>query len=196
MDTKTALDAEAERAEAPSATTSDRDEGFTAKHKGIWQLIKFTLFSSIAGLTEGITNLLLDTLILKSLNDIPVDRWIFHYDGDGVTGLGTMIAFLLSALIGNTVAFITNRRATFNANNNAAASGAMYFTAVAILICVQTWLGPIVKDALIDLLPLTGAASNTVCNLLAKTAMTFGMFLILFPLNKYVIMRRTEKNEK
>lgn len=171
-------------------------ESFAKKHGGIWQLIKFMLFSSIAGLTEGLSNLLLDTLILRSLNSIPVDHWIFHYSGDGVTGLGTMIAFLASSLIGNTVAFITNRKATFNANNNAAASGAMYFVAVAILICVQTWLGPIVKDAFIGLLPLEGELANTVCNIISKTIMSFGMFVILFPLNKYVIMRRTEKGRK
>lgn len=168
-----------------SLTTKQKLKQFAAKHTGIWQFIKFTLMSSIAAVVEVSSFLLLNSLILKSLNNQGVDWWIFHYNPGTTGGLGTMVAFLVSTTLAQIVAFIANRKKTFDANNNLAFSITMYTIMIISIICLQTWSGPIIVewlDSFIHKPDLSG--------LLVKLLWMFVSFVVVFPINKYVIMRK------
>ena len=118
-------------------------KAFIAKHAAIWQFIKFSLMSMIAAVTEITSFMLLNSLIVKSLNNQAVDWWIFHYDPATTGGLGTMISFLVSTTLAQIVSFVANRKKTFNANNNLAFSIVFYTVMMVAIICAQTYTGPL-----------------------------------------------------
>jgi putative flippase GtrA len=129
-------------------------------------------------------------------NRLTTARWIggFSITTPNTTGgLGSMISFFISTTLAQIVAFITNRKKTFYANNNIVFSAIVYTLMMATFICLQTWSGPILQqkfDAVIH--------DQNVSLLLAKLLWMFMSFLIYFPMNKYIIMRkkpeRTAKN--
>lgn len=161
---------------------------FAANHAGLWQFIKFTFMSAIAAVTEITSFLLLNSLILKSLNSQAVDWWIFHYNPNTTGGLGTMIAFLVSTTIAQIVSFITNRKKTFGANNNLAFSITVYAIMMLVIILTQTYSGPIIVEW------MDGFIKNAdISGLLGKFLWMFISFLIIFPMSKYVIMRKVDK---
>lgn len=164
---------------------------FTQEHEAIWQFIKFSIMSSIAAVTEIVSYLLLNSVLLVSMNAEPFKWWIFNYAGGTSGGLGTMIAFLVSTTLAQIVAFITNRKTTFKADNNILMSVLMYTIMVIIIICIQTYLGPILVSKLDSFLH-----NPTVSGLFGKLILMFMTFLIVFPMSKYVIMRKkAEKKE-
>lgn len=164
---------------------------FIATHAGIWQFIKFSLMSSIAAVVEITSFLLLNSLILKSLNTQAVDWFVFHYNPNTTGGMGTMVAFLISTTLAQIVAFIANRKKTFNANNNLAFSVTVYSIMMVMIILVQTWSGPIIVEW------MDGFIHNSdISGLLSKLLWMFISFLIIFPMSKYVIMRKVDKTEE
>lgn len=168
----------------------DKLKAFMKKHAGIWQLIKFTLISCIAAVVEITSYMLLDSVFLKKLNNQAVNWFIFHYDPATTGGLGTMIAFLVSTTLAQIVSFITNRKKTFNANNNLAFSVTVYVIMMVSIILMQTWSGPIIVTWFDSFIHNSG-----VSGFLGKFLWMFISFLIVFPMNKYVIMRRVDKKE-
>lgn len=157
---------------------------FTQEHAGLWQLIKFALISTIAAATEMVSYLLLNSVFLKSLNSQPFHWWIFHYEGGATGGQGTMIAFLVSTTLAQIVSFITNRKKTFNANNNVVFAAVTYTIMVLILICLQTYTGPMIVSKINLAINMPELSS-----LLGKMIWMFLTFCIVFVMNKFVIMR-------
>lgn len=166
----------------------DKIRKFAAEHEAIWQLIKFTIISSIAGITEITSYTLLNSVFLKSMNAQPFHWWIFRYDGGVGGGLGTMIAFLVSTTLAQIVSFVTNRKKTFNADNNIVFSAIIYAVMVIAIICLQTYTGPLIVIA-IDKWLNNAALSGT----LGKLIWMFLSFVIIFPMNKFVIMRKKKQ---
>lgn len=161
---------------------------FMAEHAAIWQFIKFTLMSSIAAVVEITSFMLLNSLILKSLNDRAVNWFIFNYDPSTTGGLGTMVAFLVSTTLAQTVSFITNRKKTFNANNNLAFSITVYTLMMITIIGLQTWSGPIIVEWMNSFIN-----NSDISGLLGKLLWMFISLLIVFPMSKFVIMRKVDK---
>lgn len=166
----------------------DKIKKFAAEHEAIWQFVKFTIISSIAGITEITSYTLLNSVILKSMNTEPFHWWIFNYNGGVGGGLGTMISFLISTTLAQIVSFVTNRKKTFNANNNIVFSAIMYTLMVIVIICLQTYTGPLMVIA-IDKWLNNAAISGT----LGKLIWMFLSFVIIFPMNKFVIMRKKKE---
>ena len=164
---------------------------FIAEHQNIWQLIKFTLISSIAGIIEITSYLLLNSFILKDLNSRPFHWWIFHYQGGSSGGQGTMIAFLVSTTLAQIVSFITNRKKTFNANNNLAFSIIAYTIMVITVIRLQTYTGPLLVTQISKIIN-----NPDISGLLGKFIWMFLTFIIVFVMSKFVIMRRVEPKAK
>lgn len=157
---------------------------FKKEHEAIFQLILFTLLSCVAAAVEVTTFMLINNVFLKSLNSEPFKWFIFNYDGGVAGGLGTMVAFLASTTLAQIVSFVLNRKKTFNANNNVVFSAIMYVIMVVVIISTQTYFGPIWVTYLDSLIGNSGISS-----LLGKFSWMFLTFLIIFPMNKYVIMR-------
>ena len=117
----------------------EENKGFTQKHVGVWQFIKFTLVSSLAGITETVSFFILSTLLGTRLTE-DFDFFVFHYTAEKSLNLGLFIAFFASAILAEIVSFLINRKATFHANNNFFRSAVMYLILVLAVISLKTWI--------------------------------------------------------
>ncbi len=159
---------------------------FTPKHESLWQFIKFTLVSSLAGITETVSFFVLSTLLGTRLTD-DFDFFVFHYTAEKSLNLGLFIAFFASAILAEIVSFLVNRKATFHANNNFWRSAVMYLVLVLAVISLKTWIVTV-------LTPWVGAwtQNQLLIEWIPKAISMLIAMAIIFPMNKFVIMRHTE----
>lgn len=170
----------------------DKTKAFMSRHGNIWQIVKFTLISLIAFIAEFASMYALQYGLEGVCGDTEFKWFIFHYlpGRSGAFGLAGFIAFLVSKCIAEVISFTINRKKTFNANNNVVFSAIMYAITVIAVILLSTWLG----GALGDLMgPEIGAdAGNTISKLIGSLL----SWVIMFLMDKFVIMRRVDKGEK
>lgn len=156
----------------------------------VWQFAKFALASLVAMAAEFSLLIIMNHIdALTALNSRPVDWFVFHYEGNGVEGLGTMIAFLVSTTVAQIITYVINRKKTFGSNTNLTFSVVFYTLVIIALICAQAFYAPHISAWLQTEHSFNpdGAMS------LAKACFSFINFVILFPLEKFVIMRKVEK---
>lgn len=169
----------------------DKTKDFMSRHGNIWQIVKFTLISLIAFIAEFASMYALQYGLEGVCGDTEFKWFIFHYlpGRSGAFGLAGFIAFLVSKCIAEVISFTINRKKTFNANNNVVFSAIMYVITVIAVILLSTWLG----GALGDLMgPSIGAdAGNTISKLIGSLL----SWVIMFLMDKFVIMRRVDKGE-
>ncbi len=161
------------------------NKSFKEKHETLIQFLKFWLFSTLAGITETVSFFLMNLFLPERL-PAEFHFFVFNYDTTGA-----FVAFFISAILAEIVSFAVNRKATFNANNNVVKSAVMYFSMILVVICLKTWIAgalqPVMKNVtdiqiLIDWIP--------------KFASMMVAFAIIFPMNKFVIMKHTDEPEK
>ena len=166
----------------------DKVKGFMQRHGNIWQIIKFTLISCIAFLAEFASMYALQ----YGLADVcgqDFHWFVFNYNASQ-GGQATFIAMLGSKCIAEIISFTINRKKTFNANNNVAFSAIMYVITVIAIILLSTWLAGALGDVMG---PAIGADwGNTISKLLGSLL----SWVIMFLMDKFVIMRRVDKGEK
>ncbi len=160
---------------------------FLDEHEDIRQLVFFTLFSFVCFLIEYVTFFVLK-FALKNVNE-PFEWFIFSYK---TGGLGEFIAFLMSNVVAQAATFILNRKKTFNANNNIVYAASMYAIMVCGIIILNTWLGGVISDAVTEgtSIPQDFAA------IIGKLVGSFLSFVISFLMSKFVIMRKSKKNDE
>ncbi len=118
--------------------------------------------------------------------------------------LGSFLAFLVSNIIAKALSFILNRKNTFKASNNLAFSVTVYIIMVVVLILAETAIGTPLQNGLYMLFGGTfnGAHTTSAANSLAlyQTCGTISQLIygiadavIVFFMDKYVIMRNTKK---
>lgn len=167
------------------------------KHPAQRQFMQFTLFSFFAMLAQVLSRLLFD-VCFKGLS-ATVAIWPFDRQA-----IGSLLAFLLSNVIAKVVSYVTNRKTTFAANNNAARSAVIYAVMVTVLIIVETIIGTPLQNRLYTLLgggfagaELTTAAAAApalyqLCGTLSQLLYSAADGIIVFFMDKYVIMTRSE----
>lgn len=97
---------------------------------------------------------------------------------------------LVSKCIAEIISFTINRKKTFKANNNVVFSAIMYVLTVIALILFTTWLAGVLGDAIG---PAIGAdAGNTISKMLGSLI----SWVVIFLMDKFVIMRRVDKGEE
>ena len=170
----------------------DKVKGFMQRHGNIWQIIKFTLISCIAFLAEFASMYALQYGLEGVCGDQEFKWFLFHYapGRKGAFGLAGFIAMLGSKCIAEIISFTINRKKTFNANNNVVFSAIMYVITVIAIILLSTWLAGALGDVMG---PAIGADwGNTISKLLGSLL----SWVIMFLMDKFVIMRRLDKGEK
>jgi putative flippase GtrA len=159
-------------------------------HETVLQFVKFTLFSMIAGISETVVFLVLNWALPASGVNAPVKWFVFDYP-TAAGGQGAMIAFIVSAFVGMGLSFIINFKKTFYSTNNIVVSAVGYaIMSVLIIVGLNTYVGGLLNEALCRVIPNTDVAG-----FIAKMICQFSSFLIVFPMNKFVIMRK-KKPEK
>lgn len=145
-------------------------------------LLSFARVTLMAMAVEMLTFLFLNGCALRGLNGYPVRFLCFAYSGENNSGLGSMIAFFASTAVASALSFIMNRKRTFAATNRLSYAVGVYVVFTALMMLLQTLLGPMLEEALAQ---HAGGASAV----LAKGVMMAMNFAISYPVNKYVIMR-------
>ena len=171
----------------------DKVKGFMQRHGNIWQIIKFTLISCIAFLAEFASMYALQYGLEGVCGDQEFKWFLFHYapGRNGAFGLAGFIAMLCSKCIAEIISFTINRKKTFNANNNVAFSAIMYVITVIAIIIFTTWLAGPIGNAMGDH-NIDEGLSSTVSKMVGSII----SFVVIFLMDKFVIMRRLDKCEK
>lgn len=167
-----------------------KSKKFLEDHKNIFQIIKFTLISLIAFIAEFASFYALIFGLKGVYGNIAFSWFIFDYEPGENFGLAGFIAFLVSKCIAEIISFIVNRKKTFEANNNVVFSAIMYALTVIAVIVLSTWLGGALSALMSNAIGEGGAAT------ISKLVGSFLSWVIMFLMDKFVIMRRVDKGEK
>jgi len=161
-----------------------RIKDFFSKNPSLWEFVKYTIFSLLAGWTELLIFMLLNYVLPKNGINKEISWFIFVYPTEA-GGLGALIAFVISSVIGQALKFITNFKKTFKSTNNILLS-AIGFAVMAVIIVVglNLYVGGLLNTALCKVIPnadLAGTIAKAVCQMAG--------FLLAFPVNKFILMR-------
>ncbi len=167
--------------------TAEENGKFTDKHQTLWQFIKFFLFSQLAGFVELVSFAILGKVLPPVLPE-DFDFFVFHYTNEKGLCAGAFVAFFVSAVLAEIVSFLANRKATFNANNNALKSAIEYALLVFVVICLKTWIVTVLTPVMESLTEF-----NLLIEWVPKLASMVLAVAIIFPMNKFVIMKHTDK---
>lgn len=157
---------------------------FLNKHAEIWKFVKFTFTGASTSVLELAVFWLLQYVIFKSLNEVPVtDNAILSFLG--IEYKGYMYSYFISAVIGYAAAYVMNRKLTFKADANPVLSTILYTIMVVCTITFNTWfgsfLGTLIKNSGYD---------SVFIVLLTKLVVMTVPTLWTYPLNRFVIHRK------
>lgn len=157
---------------------------FVNKHAEIWKFIKFTFTGASTSVLELAVFWLLQYVIFKSLNEVPVtDNAVLSFLG--IEYKGYMYSYFISAVIGYAAAYVMNRKLTFKADANPVLSTILYTIMVVCTITFNTWfgsfLGTLIKNSGYD---------SVFIVLLTKLVVMTVPTLWTYPLNRFVIHRK------
>ncbi|MFA7673807.1 MAG: GtrA family protein [Clostridia bacterium] len=159
------------------------------KHYSVYQFIQYTLLSGITTIVDFGAFIILNYWIFDSLKTVDFHWWILDYSVSGEVGggLAGFLATTISYAIAQVFNFFIQRKKTFHATNNALYSGSMYAVMIISGWFLQIWLAGIFMRVFGSLLGQNWG------DILAKMVNNTIAFAIQFPMNKWVIMRHTDK---
>jgi putative flippase GtrA len=153
------------------------------KHPTLYQFLSFAALGGVVTVVDFAVFSLCRYLIYTPYLATPFHFWLFDY-GTDAGGLCAFLSFVTSFVLAQIVSFIMQRRVTFKANNNTAASAAMF----TVLILFIFWVNLVLPTVTVPFFSrYLGAGLGA---FLGKSLnMTLSM-LIEFPVDKFIIMRR------
>ena len=163
---------------------------FGKEHKSVWQFIKFSFVSMFAGICEMATYWIVYLSFGKMTQGI--DSLAFLYLGNA-PAFNMFLATVISAVVGQVIGFILNFKKTFHSTNNIWISAIGYaIMAILIVFGLNTYVGNLLANALETAMPNMIALAD----FLAKFIAMFSTVVIVFPMNKFVLMKDTKKEKK
>ena len=181
---------------------------WTEKHADLWQIIKFTLVSMIAGTSEMVLYNVFLWILRGPLMNISVDWFIFHYPGgaegtvlaDGTIARGgacVLVAYLVSTIVGNFVSFVVNRKTTFKSVANVKFSIIATMIMIVFIIFYSTVLGGLANSWVGTWKIFENADGNFLLTFLMQNIGKFMItFVFVFLMNKFVILREEKKTKE
>ena len=155
-----------------------------SEHETAWQFVMFVLMSCITTIVDLGSFALFNFIVFVPFHDRSFSWWIIDYTtANG--GQTAFFAFACSFAISQSFNFVLQRKTTFKANNNAAKSAVMYAAMVIFVYFLQLYIPTLIRAPIVTVL---GAAIG---DLLVKMVNMTVSMLIQFPVNKWLIMRRT-----
>lgn len=176
----------------------DRIKRYLDEHKTQREVALFMFYGTFALIAELLVRFILD-IVLKRW-DYMLVIWPFPEQA-----AGSFVAFLVSNLLAKTISYIFNRKKTFKANNNAVTSGIMYAALCIALLIIETIIGTPLQNGLYRLfgggfcdedfstISATAPGLYQLCGTLSQLIYCAADSLIMFFVNKFLIMRRVEK---
>lgn len=112
---------------------------FTERHDEIWKFIKFSFAGISSFVVQYLFDLLFHYVIFAGLRGRVIDNAVFRFlEID--SQMDAAFAYLIAAAIGYFVAYLMNRKVTFNSSSNLALSVFLYIVMVLVTIFVTAWL--------------------------------------------------------
>jgi len=186
---ETANDQVEENLEQTKPEKIEKLKAWAKEHKTILQFIKFTLISMIAGLSETIVFLVLNAVI-KDRTPIEALTWLYI---NRAPELGGFIAMTVSAIVGQVISFIVNFKKTFNSTNNIVVAAIGYaIMAFLIIFGLNCYIGSLLMIEISAAMPDN---LSYLAEYIAKLICMMSSFIIVFPMNKFVIMREGKKKK-
>ncbi len=160
--------------------------------KNIWQIAKFGIVSFlITALQVGLLYLFL--FIWKNWDASLPDflKVIFTPEtvGEGNDNWGYVLPFFLSNLLANTVGYFLNKSRTFK-SDAPIWHYFLYVLVLFILILFSTWFQGFLNNVLIK-----WGVNNDFAPFLAMNAAGFVQFIVLYPLQKFVLLREKKTSK-
>ena len=118
---------------------ANEKQKFTEKHGEIWKFIKFTFAGVSSFVVQYLVDLLFHFVIFKGLQGRVIDSAVFRFLGID-SQMDAALAYLIAATVGYAVAYMMNRKVTFDSSANLARSIILYVVMVVVTIFVTAWL--------------------------------------------------------
>lgn len=168
----------------------DKAEAHGEVHKTIWQFIKFSAVSTIVTIIQvALVNLMY--FLMKGWSDpLPgILGTIFTEEtmGIGKSNWGYILPFFLSNFIANSVGYFLNRHRTFK-SDAPWWHYVLYIGVLFVLILFSTWFQGLAVKIMLD-----WKWAEWIVPTLAMSLAGFIQFVILFPLQKFVLLREKKK---
>ncbi len=175
------------------------EESYFTRHKNQRQVVFFLFFSFFAMIAQLLSRIICDLAFQNLITIISLPPFPEQ-------ALGSFLAFLVSNIIAKALSFILNRKNTFKASNNLAFSVTVYVIMVVVLILVETAIGTPLQNGLymlfggtFDGAHTTSAANSPAlyqaCGTISQLIYGIADAVIVFFMDKYVIMRKKRDNE-
>lgn len=148
--------------------------------KTLIQIVLFTFLSIVAFLVQ----LLINTFLPKLLNLFSVFTGNINAGIFGVQQLSVFISFLIGNVVAKLISYLLNRKKTFKATNNLAISITLYVIMCVSLIIIETLIGAPLADLFNKVI-----SNAELCRTLSTITYSFADFIIVFLLEKFVIMK-------
>lgn len=179
--------------------------------KTLWQLVKFLVVSGLVTIIQLALAALLP-LVCDQIHTLLPEflRGIFtptmfstgsaeasKYVIDGVVTWGYVLPFLLSNLIANIYGFYQNKKTTFK-SDSPWYNFVIYIVLLLALILFSTWMQGAIVGAMLKLEPSNWffkiIANESVARLIASMCAGFVQMVVLFPMEKFVLMPEKKKD--
>lgn len=167
-------------------------------HENLRQVVLFTLFSMICGVTQMLITLLLP-MILKAASPDKMNaafgwiamgngKYFFDFTDEG-QGLGSFLGWLIGSIWGQALTFILNRKKTFNVPDHLVFRVVAYTIMAILIIIAQTAIGKL-EGVLKANDPDATEFVNVIYNLIAQVVAGMAAFTMSFFGNKFIVMRK------
>ena len=179
--------------------------------KTLWQLVKFLVVSCLVTIIQLALAALLP-LVCDQIHTLLPEflRGIFtpamfstgsaeasKYVIDGVVTWGYVLPFLLSNLIANIYGFYQNKKTTFK-SDSPWYNFVIYIVLLLALILFSTWMQGAIVGAMLKLEPSNWffkiITNESVARLIASMCAGFVQMVVLFPMEKFVLMPEKKKD--
>lgn len=162
------------------------------KWKIMWQLVKYAIVSSLAGIIQ----LLLVNILFHALSNwtpplSPLLKNIFSEEvvGSENSNWGYVLTFFISNAVANTFAYFLNKKKTFK-SDAPVYHFIIYIIVVILLVFLMTWL----SGAMVHAITSLNKNLKEIAPTFATLSTSFLQGILLFPLQKFVLSRES-KNE-
>ena len=186
---------EEEKRETISIKLDKLDEKIYQKgkfHKNLWQLIKFGLVSAIITVIQLGLLYLLYYLLKGWTTPLPgFLKAIFSEQtvGKDHDNWGYVLPFFLSNFIANTIGYFLNRKRTFK-SDAPIYHYLIYIIVLILLILFSTWFQGVLVNVFINW------NLEAIGPFIAMNIAGFIQFLVIYPLQKFVLLREKKVEEK
>lgn len=171
--------------------------------KTLWQLLKFLVVSGLVTIIQlvlaNVLPLIFDSVTatlpgflsaIFNANSLTPEAFA-KYTVGGIVTWGYVLPFLLSNAIANIYGYIQNKKTTFKSDAPTYCF-VIYIVLLIALILFSTWLQAVIVQGLnsLDIAFLSGL-SRTIASLAAG----FVQMVVLFPMEKFVLLKEKKKEE-